>query len=45
MKSLDLTSKLFKADDNKVVEINDGVNKIVINASKNLIYMPNIRAT
>ena len=43
MKSSDLTLKIFKTHNNKVVEISSRVNKIVINLSKNSMYMPNIR--
>ena len=47
----DLASKVFKADDNKIV--NDGgnrVNKTVVNLfknkkSRNLMYIPNIKVT
>ena len=46
-----LVSKIFKADDNKVVDNgNNKANKMVVNLSKNnesekLTYMPNIGAT
>ena len=47
---LDLVLKLFKNNNNEVVKVGDRINKIIIhssknNKSKNLMYMPNIRAT
>ena len=40
-----LVSKIFRADDNKVVgDGNSRANKTIINSSKNLTYMPNLRA-
>ena len=35
---------MFKADDNKIIKISNKVNRIVVNSSRNLIYMPNIGA-
>ena len=35
---------MFKNDDNKVISGNDRANKTVINSSKNLIYISNIKA-
>ena len=47
---LDLASKAFTVDDNKVVKVDGRVNKTIVNLSKNikskeLIYMPNIKTT
>ena len=42
---LDLAPKVFEANDNKIAgSSNNRTNKTVINFSKNLMYMPNIRA-
>ena len=50
IKSSDLPLKIFKIDNNKVVEVGDRANKIVVNSFKNnkfwnLMYIPNIKAT
>ena len=36
--------KTFKADDNEIIRVDSRINKTVINSSKNLMYVPNIRA-
>ena len=39
-----MTLNAFKADNNKVVKMDRKANKTVVNLSKNLILMPNIKA-
>ena len=39
-----LASKTFRANNNKVVDSINRTNKIIMNLSKNLTYMPNIGA-
>ena len=36
--------KAFKANDNEVVKIGNKAKKTVVNSSKNLMHIPNIRA-
>ena len=42
--SSNLAPKALKADDDKVVEVDNRANKMVVNLSKNLTHVPNIKA-
>ena len=42
---LDLASKAFRANDNEIVEVGNRINETIVNSSRYLMFMPNIRAT
>ena len=41
---LDLVLKVFKADKDKIVSSDDRANKMIVNLSRNLTYISNIKA-